>query len=177
MTNTMTNDSDPSGIEKDGSEGATGVVGSSTTKGGSSGKEELKGGGGTGSRVSVSFGEDVEVVPTPTSSPTFHRMVSAETHVESDRSKNQQEIRLKDWARIVQLSTRFTEISTEQLERVKQMHDRFSDGAEFSFNYNTLLFVASILAGLGLISNSSATIIASMLVSPIMGPVVSFSLR
>jgi uncharacterized membrane protein len=50
--------------------------------------------------------------------------------------------------------------------------DRFADGVEFSFNYNTLLLVASILAGLGLVSNSSATIIASMLVSPIMGPVV-----
>jgi uncharacterized hydrophobic protein (TIGR00271 family) len=35
--------------------------------------------------------------------------------------------------------------------------------------------VASILAGLGLVSNSSATIIASMLVSPIMGPVVGLA--
>ena len=171
MTNTMTNDSDPSSIEKDGSEGATGVVGSSATKGGRTRKEELKGGGGTDARDS--FAED-EVTK---SSPAFRRMVSAETHVESDRSKDQQQIRLRDWARIVRLSTRFSEISTEQLERVKLMHDRFSDGAEFSFNYNTLLFVASILAGLGLVSNSSATIIASMLVSPIMGPVVSFSLR
>ena len=168
MTNTMTNDSDPSGKEKDVSEVGTAVVGPSTTEGKSIRKEELKGGGGADARVS--FAED-EVVK---SSPTFQRMISAETHVESDRSKDQQQIRLRDWARIVQLSTRFSEVSTEQLERVKLMHDRFSDGAEFSFNYNTLLFVASILAGLGLITNSSATIIASMLVSPIMGPVVSF---
>jgi uncharacterized hydrophobic protein (TIGR00271 family) len=55
------------------------------------------------------------------------------------------------------------------------VHDRFADGVEFSFNYNTLLLVASILAGLGLVSNSSATIIASMLVSPIMGPVVGLA--
>jgi uncharacterized hydrophobic protein (TIGR00271 family) len=55
------------------------------------------------------------------------------------------------------------------------VHDRFADGVEFSFNYNTLLLVASVLAGLGLVSNSSATIIASMLVSPIMGPVVGLA--
>lgn len=49
------------------------------------------------------------------------------------------------------------------------------EGVNFSFNFNTLLLVASILAGLGLVSNSSATIIASMLVSPIMGPVVGLA--
>jgi uncharacterized hydrophobic protein (TIGR00271 family) len=55
------------------------------------------------------------------------------------------------------------------------VHDRFSEGAEFSFNYNTLLLVASVLAGFGLVINSSATIIGSMLVSPIMGPVVGLA--
>ena len=49
------------------------------------------------------------------------------------------------------------------------------EGVNFSFNFNTLLLVASILAGLGLVSNSTATIIASMLVSPIMGPVVGLA--
>jgi uncharacterized membrane protein len=63
----------------------------------------------------------------------------------------------------------------EQVERVRMMHRRFADASEFSFNYNTLLVVASILAGLGLVSNSSTTIIASMLVSPIMGPVVGMA--
>jgi uncharacterized membrane protein len=53
------------------------------------------------------------------------------------------------------------------------MHGRLREGSVFSFNYNTLLLVASILAGLGLASNSSAMIISSMLVSPIMGPVRS----
>lgn len=35
--------------------------------------------------------------------------------------------------------------------------------------------MASVIAGLGLVSNSTATIIASMLVSPIMGPVVAIA--
>ena len=64
------------------------------------------------------------------------------------------------------------EVTPEQLYRVRTMHQKIDEGASFSFNYNTLLMVASILAGLGLVSNSSATIIASMLVSPLMGPVI-----
>ena len=70
-----------------------------------------------------------------------------------------------------QLST----VSAKQIERVRMMHAKFFEGSRPSFNYNMLLFVASCLAGLGLASNNSATIIASMLVSPIMGPVVGIA--
>ena len=66
-------------------------------------------------------------------------------------------------------------IDDDHIDRVRKMHQGFTEGAEFSFNYNTLLLVASVLAGLGLISNSSTTIIASMLVSPIMGPVMGMA--
>ena len=70
-----------------------------------------------------------------------------------------------------QLST----VSAKQIERVRMMHAKFLEGCRPSFNYNMLLFVASCLAALGLASNNSATIIASMLVSPIMGPVVGIA--
>mmetsp|Transcript_31864 Transcript_31864/g.48483 ORF Transcript_31864/g.48483 Transcript_31864/m.48483 type:complete len:429 (+) Transcript_31864:29-1315(+) len=66
-------------------------------------------------------------------------------------------------------------VSREQLERIKKIHSQFYEGSQFSFNYNTLLLVASIIAGLGLASDSATTIIASMLVSPIMGPVVGMA--
>jgi uncharacterized membrane protein len=66
-------------------------------------------------------------------------------------------------------------MSIEQIERVRKMHEKFSKGSLFSFNYNMLLCVASILAGLGLVSNTITTIIASMLVSLIMGPVVGMA--
>jgi uncharacterized hydrophobic protein (TIGR00271 family) len=49
------------------------------------------------------------------------------------------------------------------------------EGSMFSFNYNVLLLVASVLAGLALVSNSTATVIASMLISPLMGPVVGLA--
>lgn len=59
-----------------------------------------------------------------------------------------------------------TEVTIEDIERVKVMHDRFMGDAQFNFNYSTLLVIASVIAGVGLGSNSSASIIASMLVSP-----------
>ena len=82
-------------------------------------------------------------------------------------------ITLRDLKRIIENDPSMSEVTIEQIERVKLMHDKFVDGTVFSFNYNTLLLVASVIAGLGLVSNSTASIIASMLVSPIMGPVAS----
>lgn len=79
----------------------------------------------------------------------------------------------EDIHNVFKSSTRDLKIITdEQVARVQLMHEKFTEGAEFSFNYNTMLLVASVLAGLGLASNSTATIVASMLVSPIMGPVM-----
>jgi hypothetical protein len=71
--------------------------------------------------------------------------------------------RLEDLRRIIEADDRFEEVTVEQIERVKLMHDRFMEGAVPNFNYNTLLLVAAVIAGLGLVSNSTATIIASML--------------
>jgi Domain of unknown function (DUF389) len=84
-------------------------------------------------------------------------------------------IRTRDIVKIFASDNNFIEVTPEQLERVKMMHEKMEDGTTFSFNYNCLLLVASVLAGLGLVSNSSATIIASMLVSPLMGPVVGLA--
>ena len=44
-----------------------------------------------------------------------------------------------------------------------------------TFDFLALLLVASILAGVGLITNSTVVIVASMLVSPIMGPVMGIT--
>jgi uncharacterized hydrophobic protein (TIGR00271 family) len=106
--------------------------------------------------------------------PSSHTIVSSR-HVESGVTHKQQRLRLQDVASMLRTSNRFAEVTLEQIERVRQIHETFREGSQFSFNYITLLVVASILAGLGLVSNSSATIIASMLVSPIMGPVVGMA--
>jgi uncharacterized membrane protein len=44
-----------------------------------------------------------------------------------------------------------------------------------SFDFAALLIIACILAGIGLITNSTVVIVASMLVSPIMGPVMGMT--
>lgn len=69
----------------------------------------------------------------------------------------------------------YTEVSREEILRVRVMHERFLEGSQFSFNYNSLLIIASLIAALGLGSDSTATIIASMLVSPLMGPVMGMA--
>jgi uncharacterized membrane protein len=50
----------------------------------------------------------------------------------------------------------------------EQIHEQ----AALSFDYVSLLAIASILAGVGLVINSVVVIVASMLVSPLMGPVM-----
>lgn len=59
-----------------------------------------------------------------------------------------------------------TEVTIEDVERVKMMHDRFLGESSFNFNYTTLLIIASVIAAVGLGMNSTASIIASMLISP-----------
>ena len=94
-----------------------------------------------------------------------------------DASAKTTAIRTKDIVKIFTSDNRdeYLEVTPEELDRVKFMHEKIEEGTTFSFNYNCLLFVASMLAGLGLISNSVATIIASMLVSPLMGPVIGLA--
>jgi len=72
-------------------------------------------------------------------------------------------------------STTVGYVNMEQIERIRMMHDKISEGAEWNFNYCCLLIISSIVAGLGLMSDSSTTVISSMLLSPIMGPVIGMS--
>ncbi|KAL3917623.1 MAG: hypothetical protein SGILL_004627 [Bacillariaceae sp.] len=77
--------------------------------------------------------------------------------------------------RVFENSISFVEVSTEQIQRVKVIHNRFMEGSVFSFNYNWLLFISSVIAAIGLGTDSVTIIIASMLVSPLMGPVVGIA--
>ncbi|GAX20477.1 hypothetical protein FisN_22Hh045 [Fistulifera solaris] len=84
-------------------------------------------------------------------------------------------VKLRDFVKIFVDCTEIAELSAEQVKRIREMHEKIRYGFRMNFNYNVLLVVASILAGLGLVSNSNATVIASMLVSPIMGPVIGLA--
>jgi len=56
---------------------------------------------------------------------------------------------------------------------VAEVIKRIEGGTEFSFDYVCLLIVAACLAFMGLVENSSVVLVASMLVSPIMGPILA----
>lgn len=56
--------------------------------------------------------------------------------------------------------------------RVEQVKEQIAEQSVLSLDFLALLFIASILAGIGLITDSTVVIVASMLVSPIMGPVM-----
>lgn len=54
--------------------------------------------------------------------------------------------------------------------RVEQVVEQIRDAATFGFDYGALVVLASVLAGVGLATDNTVVIVASMLVSPIMGP-------
>ena len=56
---------------------------------------------------------------------------------------------------------------------VTEVVNRIRAGGEFTFDYLLLVVLASIIAFLGLVENSSVILVASMLVSPIMGPILA----
>ncbi|KAL9706256.1 hypothetical protein quinque_009774 [Culex quinquefasciatus] len=58
---------------------------------------------------------------------------------------------------------------------VKQVVDGVRAGSSLSFDYLLLIVTADSLAALGLVENNAPNIVAAMLVSPLMGPVMSIT--
>ncbi|XP_062545675.1 uncharacterized protein LOC134212121 [Armigeres subalbatus] len=56
---------------------------------------------------------------------------------------------------------------------VASIVDDVKNGAVITFDYVTMLITAAIIAAFGLIEDSSVNLIASMLVSPLMGPILA----
>lgn len=59
---------------------------------------------------------------------------------------------------------------------VEAIYAGINQNNNFSFDFLTLLIVASMIAAGGLAANSVVSVVASMLVSPLMGPILAFSL-
>eukprot|EP01129_Flabellula_baltica_P001703 TRINITY_DN11639_c0_g1_i1.p1 TRINITY_DN11639_c0_g1~~TRINITY_DN11639_c0_g1_i1.p1 ORF type:complete len:368 (+),score=74.53 TRINITY_DN11639_c0_g1_i1:14-1117(+) len=55
------------------------------------------------------------------------------------------------------------------------IYSQIYSGASISFDYILFLIIASIIAGIGLATDNSVTVVASMLVSPLMGPILAFT--
>ena len=56
---------------------------------------------------------------------------------------------------------------------VAEVVNQIRAGADFTFDYVALVFLASSIAFFGLLESSSVVLVASMLVSPIMGPILA----
>jgi len=93
----------------------------------------------------------------------------------TDTASSPRKVKKDDVKEIFRASNTVGSVSTEQIVRIKTMHDKISDGVNWDFNYACLLTIASIVAGLGLATDSATTVISSMLLSPIMGPVIGMS--
>lgn len=55
---------------------------------------------------------------------------------------------------------------------VAQVIDVVRSGSQLTFDYVMLIVMASLIAAVGLVENSSVLLVASMLVSPLMGPIL-----
>ena len=58
---------------------------------------------------------------------------------------------------------------------VEKVAEMVYESSSFSFDYAMLCLVASVLSCIGLVTNSVVIIVASMLVSPLMGPILAFT--
>lgn len=56
---------------------------------------------------------------------------------------------------------------------VAEVIGRIRAGSQFTFDFLMLLILAGTISFFGLIENSSVVLVASMLVSPIMGPILA----
>eukprot|EP00941_MAST-03F_sp_MAST-3F-sp1_P002072 g2072.t1 len=56
---------------------------------------------------------------------------------------------------------------------VEEIRNQISDGNSLSFDFYVLLIGASIIASVGLATDSAVMVVASMLISPLMGPILA----
>ena len=61
-------------------------------------------------------------------------------------------------------------------ERFEVVHQDISEGSEPALRFYILVAVSTLIAGFGLISNSTAVVIGAMLVAPLMTPIFGISL-
>lgn len=69
----------------------------------------------------------------------------------------------------------FAETVKSRMVLFETLVSNISDGADFSFDYVVLLITAGIIAGSGLATNNSVMVVAAMLVSPLMGPILAMT--
>ncbi|CAD7086023.1 unnamed protein product [Hermetia illucens] len=110
--------------------------------------------------IGIRWNSSVSVLPCSVS----YDALTANEMLEDD--ENDPEVRSK-WNQFVE--------SIKSKLTVKQVVDGVRAGGSISFDYILLIVTADSLAALGLIENNAPNIVAAMLVSPLMGPVMSIT--
>ncbi|KAG8187350.1 hypothetical protein JTE90_011712 [Oedothorax gibbosus] len=89
----------------------------------------------------------------------------------STLSKTKSEVK-KAFRNFKDMQKKFLQTVTARLT-VAQVVDGVRAGAEPTFDFIMFVLIASMVSALGLLENSSVVIVASMLISPIMGPIMA----
>ncbi|KMR04265.1 hypothetical protein RF55_727 [Lasius niger] len=117
--------------------------------------------------IGVKMNSIVSVIPTQC---TYSGMSAAGLPAVKDevaRRRKESEDRKNAWDAFVE--------SIRSKLTVKQVVDGVRSGGDLTFDYVLLVLTADCLAALGLIENNAPNIVAAMLVSPLMGPVMSLT--
>ncbi|XP_070513285.1 uncharacterized protein [Cardiocondyla obscurior] len=115
--------------------------------------------------IGVKMNSIVSVIPTQC---TYSGVNSIEMAVkDAARRRKESEERKNAWNDFVgSIRSKLT---------VKQVVDGVRSGGDLTFDYVCLVLTADCLAALGLVENSATNVVAAMLVSPLMGPVMSLT--
>eukprot|EP00466_Bigelowiella_natans_P013634 jgi/Bigna1/141504/aug1.63_g16212 len=65
--------------------------------------------------------------------------------------------------------------STTERQTIEEIYEVVDSAIHLTFDYLAFTFVAAIISAVGLLTDSSVTVVASMLVSPLMGPILGIS--
>ncbi|CAM9233182.1 unnamed protein product [Sphacelaria rigidula] len=79
------------------------------------------------------------------------------------------------WGRffVPEHDTKFLKIAS--VFRVEELAEQIAGMALFTFDYIMFVVIASIIAAVGLATDNAVVVVAAMLVSPIMGPIMAFT--
>ena len=60
-------------------------------------------------------------------------------------------------------------------QTIAEIEETIDSGAHLTFDYVAMTFVAAMISAVGLCTDSAVSVVASMLVSPLMGPILAFT--
>ncbi|XP_076684801.1 uncharacterized protein LOC143377454 [Andrena cerasifolii] len=117
--------------------------------------------------IGVKMNSIVSVIPTQCTYSGLGSFGAAAIKDDLARRQKESEERKNAWKEFVE--------SIRSKLTVKQVVDGVRSGGDLTFDYVALVLTADCLAALGLIENSATNVVAAMLVSPLMGPVMSLT--